>query len=1081
MTRTSAVSSVGTGLTPTDRSGEEQRAAASTAPTKWVRPAIMSTMRDGLRIHIIGHLEVEGIAEHDLGSRKGRQVLKALAVAECAPVRVDALVEVLWPDRPPARPHDQVGVLVSRLRAVVGNERIERTDAGYRLLADWLDVTELRERSAEATAALTDGRVATARAAAAAAISIVRGELLADEDGDWVEGVRAEVLALVANARRVAVEAAAAAGDLATAVRDAEAALARDPYDERLVGLLMQAHAASGRTGSALAAYAALRERLVEDLGVAPGPEIEALHTGLLTEEPVEPDPPAPPGRRGELVGRDRQRALLDRSLQAVRESGSQLVVLEGEPGIGKTALARDWLADTEPTATVMYCRCDPLGCDLPLQPLADALATALALARDEELDIPDGDRILLHDALGIGTDVPVGPADHEPGEPDVRLYAAMLRTMERLAGDDVLVVFVDDLHAAGRSTLEWLAFARRRSARTLVVATRRPGSTTLPDETVIRLPFLERDDVVALAGDARADDLLRRSGGNPLLLSALIDATGDGVPESVRGLAEHQLASLHGADTVRAAAVVGRTVDVDLVAAMTMTSAIDVLGHLEEATHAGLLVEEGAGFAFRHGVVREALEAGMTSARRALVHRDAARALARRPEPDIAAVAHHARLGGDVELAAEALVGAAAAAERRYDLGAAEEYLDRAVELADGPGVRVARARVRMARARLDEADGDAGVALRSGGGVEALAISSWIAYYQRRYDAAEGYAEQAAAASVDDPEHRTSAAAVLGRIRHGRGELADALTILAAVEEGPPHIRAVADVWHALALTHAGRPEDALRLADRALTVGERMAQPFAPFHGRFARIMALGHLGRLGEATAAAEQMLAMTAHAGAVGERFVGPAWNTVAWTRRAVGRHDEADEANQRAYEATGGDAGPAAIGVAEAHWVSLLDLVEGALVRGTVDEAEGRLARLEGLTRWNGTMAWHQRHRLELQRARLALMTGRGDEAAERAVEVARDASVRGAGRYAAIASTVAVAAGVAPESSLGDVLERLDRVAGAESWWLTALVAASTSSDEIRAHATRRASASVAAAGVDADSLAAWVARVLG
>lgn len=837
-----------------------------------------------------------------------------------------------------------------------------------------------------------------------------------------------------------------------------------------------------GRTGSALAVYAELREHLVEDLGVSPGPDIEALHTRLLIEDPVVTSPlPDPLRKRTELVGRDRELALLNDALQRVRKGESLVVGLDGEPGIGKTALAQAWLDTIEGAATVVECRCDPLGRELPLQPLADALSTALAVAGETELNILDGDRRLLHDALGIGTDVPGGPEAHDPQAPDVRLYAAMLRAMERLAGGGVLVVFVDDLQSAGRSTVEWIAFARRRSTRTLIVVTHRQGASPLLDEVVIELTPLDRADVAAMSGDERADDLLRRSGGNPLLLSALLASTDDDVPDSIQELAEHQLAALDGADTVRAAAVLGRAIDVDLVAAVTMTSAVDVLGHLEDATRIGLLIEDGMGFAFRHDLVREAIEGGVTSARRALVHRDVARTLARRPDADVAAVAHHARLGGDVELAAGALLGASAAAERRYDLEAAEEYLDRAVELADGPAVRVARARVRMAQARLGEASVDAGVAVRRGGGADALAASAWIAYYQRRYDAAVGFAEQATAAAGDDPEHRISAAAVLGRIRHGRGELAGALAVLGAVEDGPPHVRAVADVWHAHALTHAGRPSEALRLADRALTVGERMAQPFAPFHGRFARVMALGHLGRLGDAHVAAQDLLSMTAQAGAIGERFVGPAWNVVGWVYRALGRHDDADEANQRAYQATGGDSGPVAVGVAEAHWVAQLDLVEGELVRAAFDAAASRLAELEVLSHWEGTMAWHQRHRLELQRARLALATGHKDEAAERAVAVARDASARGAQRYAAIASTVAAAAGATPQAPLGDVLDRLDSVAGSESWWLTALVAASTGSDEIRAHAERSAAARIETAGAHVDSLTAWVARVFG
>ncbi|MBA2279953.1 MAG: winged helix-turn-helix domain-containing protein, partial [Acidimicrobiia bacterium] len=96
-----------------------------------------------MRVRVLGGLSVDGVPERELGSRKGRTLLKVLALARGAPVTVDRLAEVLWGDRQPARPADQVGVLVSRLRGVLGAERLPRADAGYALVTEWLDVDEL--------------------------------------------------------------------------------------------------------------------------------------------------------------------------------------------------------------------------------------------------------------------------------------------------------------------------------------------------------------------------------------------------------------------------------------------------------------------------------------------------------------------------------------------------------------------------------------------------------------------------------------------------------------------------------------------------------------------------------------------------------------------------------------------------------------------------------------------------------------------------------------------------------------------------------------------------------------------------
>lgn len=69
-----------------------------------------------VRVRLLGGFQVEGMAERDLGSRKGRTLLKVLALAGGAPVSVDRIADVLWGDDQPSRPAEQVGVLVSRLR-----------------------------------------------------------------------------------------------------------------------------------------------------------------------------------------------------------------------------------------------------------------------------------------------------------------------------------------------------------------------------------------------------------------------------------------------------------------------------------------------------------------------------------------------------------------------------------------------------------------------------------------------------------------------------------------------------------------------------------------------------------------------------------------------------------------------------------------------------------------------------------------------------------------------------------------------------------------------------------------------------
>ena len=256
---------------------------------------------DELRLRLLGGLAIEGRTSKDVGSRKARTLLAVLAVRHGSAVSVGTLAEILWGHDQPARPQDQVGVLVSRLRGSLGAHRIVRHDAGYQLATDWLDVAELDQRSAAAAASLAAGDAVSARLGATMALDLVRGDLLPEEEGAWLEGPRTTTGRAVAGLRLLAAEAALAAGDPIGAAAAAAAGLDHDPYDEAALRVLMRAHVAVGRPASALAAYAAARHRLVEDLGVSPAPETEAVHASVLAADGT--GGPAAPAGVAEALG----------------------------------------------------------------------------------------------------------------------------------------------------------------------------------------------------------------------------------------------------------------------------------------------------------------------------------------------------------------------------------------------------------------------------------------------------------------------------------------------------------------------------------------------------------------------------------------------------------------------------------------------------------------------------------------------------------------------------------------------------------------------------------------------------------
>jgi len=96
-----------------------------------------------LSVRVLGQFEVDGVEPQALGSRKARTLLRLLALARGHGVSADVLAAALWGDAQPAKPADQVAVLVSRLRGVLGRDRLEHGDGGYRLRYDWLDADEL--------------------------------------------------------------------------------------------------------------------------------------------------------------------------------------------------------------------------------------------------------------------------------------------------------------------------------------------------------------------------------------------------------------------------------------------------------------------------------------------------------------------------------------------------------------------------------------------------------------------------------------------------------------------------------------------------------------------------------------------------------------------------------------------------------------------------------------------------------------------------------------------------------------------------------------------------------------------------
>jgi DNA-binding SARP family transcriptional activator/tetratricopeptide (TPR) repeat protein len=1015
-----------------------------------------------VQARVFGGLRVGGLTDAEIGSRKARTLLAVLVLARGAPVRADRLADVLWRDAPPKRPAEQLGVLVSRLRRLHGPDAVQRTGDGYATGLIAADLTEFEARTADAQARLAAGEVGAALASARAALELAdAGPLLGAETGDWLDIERATLARRLAAVRLVAATGALAIGDPLAAVGAAEQALDRDPYDELAVRVLLRAHVVAGRPASALAAFARFRARLVNDLGVDPGPETVELHARILRGE----ERPGPGSdRSATLAGRDDELSRLHRLLHA--DAPEHTVIVFGEPGIGKTALLAAFLAGARGRAVVIAGRCDPLGRDLPLQPLLDGLEVLLrGLGRERAAEVLGADAGVLEPLLGAcyatgptGTANASVPVPADPGEALGRLFAALLRVVERAGsgapGPPVLIV-VDDLHLADPSTVEWLGFAARRSERLRLALASRSLPVPVPDGAG-RLELGPLD--LAAAGRlvevrtgapmdaARIEDLWARSGGNPLLLHALATApAGTTVPAGVREVVDGLLESFGTATaTLRAAAVLGPRLDLDLVAGVLGRSGSAVLDDLDAGVRARLLVERESGLEFGHELFREAAAASVSPIRRRLLHRHAATLLAARPRRDPLTIAWHARRGDAPELASTELVAAARLAVRRSDLDVADALLAEALALDPSMHVQLALAEVALRRGDLTKAAQATAAAVDAGAGADGHELAGWTAYYQRRSAAALRFAERGADTATD-ADTRARCTALAGRVRHSLGQLTAAEgALVKSVRLASPDLVGMPRVWLASLRAHQGRPDDALAMAEAALVDPSSIRHPFAVGHGHFARWFALGMLGRPVTGLAAIEDYLARQ-HPDHTAARFRPFALNMQAWMLRGVGALGAAAECNAAAARTVD----PAA--PAEPEVQARLDLVDIALLSGEVDRAARLLSRVELQPLDSGTMVWHQRERHGLLAARIALAAGDRAGAAGAATEVCASAAGRGSLRHELVARLLVACAVAGAASSpddgaeraaVADLLSRLDRTSGLEAWRWTALAA---------------------------------------
>lgn len=393
------------------------------------------------------------------------------------------------------------------------------------------------------------------------------------------------------------------------------------------------------------------------------------------------------------FVGRDAELAALGEALaDAANGRGGGLVLISGEPGIGKTTLAATFARRARGQGVqVGWGGAWEDGGAPPYWPWVQVLrsfernagAAALAAAAGP------GAGLLAQLVPSLGT--PTGASADGAGA-RLALFDAVTTTLDRASRAAPLVVVLDDLHAAGRASALLLRFVfEARLARVLLIALYRDVEVRLDDElsevvsaleanaTLMTLGGLSGEEIRTLLPSAGPDVLAaveRRSEGNPLFIAqvARMPGTGSGavadadVPAGIRQAIRRQITQLTqsavngtgddkdteltggptAGEVLTTAAVLAADLDPGLVAQVLGTSAGSVSGVFDRAARTGLLRASSAapgGYVFGHALIREALYGELSPRGRADAHRSVAAVLERPPwraRASNAELAHH-------------------------------------------------------------------------------------------------------------------------------------------------------------------------------------------------------------------------------------------------------------------------------------------------------------------------------------------------------------------------------------------------------------------------------------------------------
>ena len=541
------------------------------------------------------------------------------------------------------------------------------------------------------------------------AVRLYSGDLLPACYDDWVLDERAKIRAEAYGAFVRLAEEAAGGGDHKAAIRLAQRIIDLEPTDEAAVRIQMEAHLALGDRAAALRSYHRCSEVLERDLEVAPSEAIRAMYqqlrAGTLNHD-KEQGKYLAPDAESPFVGRDLEWNQLNEVWNITRNGGAHLLLVTGEPGIGKSRLAMELGRRVRADGYVVAsARAYEAAGRLPWGPIVDLLRSDALRSHIDTLDtIWKAELARLLPELLDGSQ-PLGPSQSGDLTQRHRLFDAVNRAI--VAGDHPRLLIIDDLQWCDAETIELIGFVVRsgQTAPVLIVGTVR--SEEIPqhhplvglidalghDQKVTTVPLdrLDEATTATLAARLRAEDMLdpklaarlwSETEGNPLfVIEALRAGLSSNESHSVltptmRAVLGARLSQLTGGAQrlTEVAAVFGRPFSVSLMVSATRIDEHELIDNVDELWRRRIIRDQGLTYDFSHDKLRAVALEMVSPARRRQLHRDVAEAIKVELHNDIDAaspqLAAHYDQAGVVELAIDAyrVAGARAVAVSALD-----------------------------------------------------------------------------------------------------------------------------------------------------------------------------------------------------------------------------------------------------------------------------------------------------------------------------------------------------------------------------------------------------------------------------